>query len=141
MAKEIYIDQWFSQEMRSAGERLVKRLQEAGAEVASAFWLLDAKENVWELHIISPLVATEGPRAYYKRIDDVTSQAGPDEEIISLHDIRVSNTSHPIAKALGNSRLSETTHGNTRIGRNYIDGVYVADMYLYSMNRDLLRAA
>lgn len=141
MAREIYIEQWFSKEMCAAGGRLIKRLQETDAEVASAFWLFDANENFWALYIISPLVAAEGPRAYYKRIDDIINQAGPDEETLSLHDIRVWSTSHPLAKALGKSQLNQATHGNTRIGRNYIEGVYVADMYLYSMDRDLLRAA
>lgn len=141
MAQEIYIDQWFSPEMRLAGERLVKRLHETGAEVASAFWLFDANENFWALYIISPLVATEGPKAYYKRIQDIINQAGPDEGILSLHDLRVWSTGHPLAKALGKSQFNQATQGNTRIGRSYIEGVYVADMYLYSMDRDLLRAA
>jgi hypothetical protein len=138
MAKEIFVTQWFSCEMRLAGERLIKRLQESGAQVASAFWILNPDEQKWELTIVSPLVKSEGPKAYYKRIDDIYKSAEPDEEIVSLHDIRVSNINHRIIKAIKHSVLRSSTLGNNRFGKNTIGDVYIEDMYLYLMDWDLL---
>ena len=141
MDKELYITQWFSEEMRAAGGRLVKRLQESSAEVALAYWVLDSEEKVWELIIISPLVGIEGARAYYKRIDDINCQAGPDEETLSLHDINVSSLKHPIVKALKNSLIYQADLDNRRLGRNWIGGFFVEDSYFYHVNWNMLQEA
>lgn len=138
MAKEIFITQWFSQEMLIAGESLIKRLDRTDAKVYAAFWLLNAEEKTWKLTIISPLVGSEGPRKYYRRIDDINESAQPDEEVIALHDISVSDTDNRIVKALKNSVLSNSILGNNRLGRNTIGGVYIEDMYLYRMDWNLL---
>lgn len=139
MAKELFITQWFSEEMRLAGERLIERLQQAGAQVASAFWILNPDEKAWELTIVSALVKIEGPKAYYKRIDDINRLVKPDEETVSLHNIRVSNINHPIIKALKSSVLYGAILGNNRFGRNTIGEVYIEDMYLYLINWNMLK--
>lgn len=138
MAKEIFITQWFSDEMLLAGEVLIKRLDDAGAKVAAAFWILDAEEKAWELTIVSPLVEVEGPRNYYKRIDDINASANPDEGVIALHDIDVSDTDNRIVKAIKRSVLRNATLGNNRLGRNNLGGVHIEDMYLYRMDWELL---
>lgn len=138
MAKEIFITQWFSDEMLLAGETLIKRLDESNAKVAAAFWILEDKEKTWELTIVSPLVESEGPRNFYKRINVINESAKTDELVISLHDIRVSNTDNRYVKAIKNSVLGNAVLGNNRLGRNFMGGVYFEDMYLYRMNWDLL---
>ena len=130
--------QWFSNEMLLAGETLIKRLDESDGQVAAAFWILESEEKTWELTIVSPLVETQGPRSYYKRIDDINGSASPDEEIISLHDIRVSNTHNRIVKAIKHSVLGNTVLGNNRLGRNTMGGIDIEDMYLYRMDWKLL---
>jgi hypothetical protein len=138
MAKEIFITQWFSDEMLLAGESLIKRLDESNAKVAAAFWILEDKEKNWELTIVSPLVESEGPRNYYKRINDINDSTKTDEGVISLHDIRVSNTNNRIVKAIKNSVLGNAILGNNRLGRNFMGSVYFEDMYLYRMDWRLL---
>ena len=138
MAKEIFMTQWFSNEMLLAGKTLIKRLDEADGKVAAAFWILDTEEKTWELTIVSPLVESEGPRNYYKRINDINESAKPEEAVISLHDIRVSNTHNRIVKAIKRSVLGNAILGNNRLGRNTIGDVYIEDMYLYRMDWKLL---
>lgn len=138
MAKELFVTQWFSDEMLLAGETLIKRLDESDAKVAAAFWILDAEEKTWELTIVSPLVESEGPRNYYKRIDDINASAKPDENVIALHDINVSDTDNRIVKAIKHSVLGNTVLGNNRLGKNTLGGVYIEDMYLYRMDWKLL---
>lgn len=138
MAKEIFMTQWFTDAMRQAGESLVKKLDESGGRVAAAFWLLDEKENNWELVIVSPLVGSEGPRNYYKRINDINEACLDDDNIVSLHDIRVSNIHNRIVDAMRNSVLDGAQLGNNRMGKNYIDGIYIEDMYLYKIDWDML---
>jgi hypothetical protein len=139
VAKEIFITQWFSNEMLLAGETLIKRLDESNGKVAAAFWVLDAEAKIWELTIVSPLIEIEGPRNYYKRINNINESAKPEETVISLHDIRLSNTNNRIVKAIKRSVLGNNAIlGNNRLGRNTLGGVYIEDMYLYRMDWTLL---
>jgi hypothetical protein len=137
MAKELFMTQWFSKEMVVAGENLIKRLDESDAQVQAAFWLLDDKEKTWELTIVSPLVESGGPRNYYKRINDINESTNS-EEVISLHDIHVSDTNNRIVKALKRSVLGTAILGNNRLGKNFIGGVHFEDMYIYRMDWALL---
>jgi hypothetical protein len=138
VAKEIFMTQWFSDQMLLAGESLIKKLDETNAKVQAAFWLLDADDKTWKLTIVSPLVETEGPRSYYRRINDINESAKTDEGVIALHDISVSNTDNRIVKAIKRSVLGNTLLGNNRLGRNTLGGVYIEDMYLYRMDWELL---
>jgi hypothetical protein len=138
MAKEIFMTQWFSDEMLLAGESLIRRLDATDAKVQAAFWLLNAEDKTWKLTIVSPLVESEGPRNYYKRINDINESAKPDENVIALHDISVSDTDNRIVKAIKRSVLGDAILGNNRLGRNTLGGVYIEDMYLYRMDWELL---
>lgn len=130
--------QWFSQEMLLAGESLIKRLDETDSQVQAAFWILDAEDKTWKLTIVSPLVEREGPKSYYRRIDNINESAKADEYVISLHDINVSDTDNRIVKAMKRSMLGNSILGNNRFGRNTLGGVYIEDMYLYRMDWALL---
>ncbi len=142
MAKEIFMTQWFSDQMLLAGESLIKRLDETDAKVQAAFWLLDAEEKTWTLTLVSPLVESEGPRNYYKRINDINKTANPDEEVIALHDISVSDTDNRIFKAFLSIRDSvlwnEIPWVKKRLGKNFIGSVYFEDMYIYRMDLELI---
>lgn len=134
MANELFITQWFSEQMLLAGESLIKRLDEAGGKVLAAFWLLDAEEKTWKLTIVSPLVETDGPRSYYKLIDEINESSNADQNVIALHDISVSTTDNLLIKAIKRSVLGNATLGNNRLGKNTLGGVYIEDMYLYRMD-------
>ena len=138
MAKEIFITQWFSEQLLLAGESLIKRLDETDAKVQAAFWLLDAEDKTWKLTIVSPLVESEGPRSYYRRINAINESTKPDAEVIALHDISVSNTDNHIVKAIKPSVLADALPENNRLGRNRLGGVYIEDMYLYRIDKTLL---
>jgi len=137
MAKEIFLTQLFTEVMRLAGASLINKLEDSGAPVVAAFWLLD-RENNWEFNIVSPLVGSEGPRNFYKRINDIYQSCPDDENIISLHDIRVSNFHNRIVDAMRNSVLAGSKLSNNRLGKNYIDGIYIEDMYLYKIDWKML---
>ncbi len=138
MAKEIFITQWFSQEMLLAGQLLIERLDKADKKVYAAFWLLDADEKTWKLTIVSPLVGNEGPKKYYRCIDDINDSASSDESVIALHDICLSHTDNSIVKAIKNSVSGNAIPGNNRLGKNTLGNVYIEDMYLYRMDLNLL---
>lgn len=138
MAKEIFITQWLSEQMISAGETLIKRLDDTDSKVQAAFWILDIEQSIWKLTIVSPLVTIDGPKSYYRRINTINESAKPDEYIVALHDITVSGTDHYIVKAFKQSVLGKAILGNNRFGKNTIGGVYIEDMFLYRMDWNLV---
>jgi hypothetical protein len=138
MAKEIFVTRWFSEEMLAAGKTLISRLAVENVECAAAFWLLDDNEQTWGLNIISAQVDAFGPREYYKKINNTNKQALPDEAIISLHDIHVSGMKNKLIDAFKQSVLFGAKLGDKRLGKQYIGGIFIEDMYLYKLDWDLI---
>ena len=68
MAKDVLVTEVLSDQMSKAGAKLVERLDAVGSEVKSAFWLFLSEEKTWKLILASPLVGSEGPRNFYKKV-------------------------------------------------------------------------
>ena len=134
MDKTLFITDEFSEKMRQAGNFLITQLDKINSKVEVAFWLLDTEENTWKLMIVSPLIETEGPKCYYKRVNDINKTICSDN-IISLHDIEIVNKYNRFVKALlqvKNSALwNDQYWKNTRLGKNFLGQVYFEDMYIY----------
>ena len=134
MDKTLFITHEFSEKILQAGDFLIQQLDEKKSKIDLAFWLLDTEENSWKLMIVSPLIETEGPKCYYKRINEINKTI-TSNNIISLHDIEIINKDNRFAKALlevKNSALwSDKYWKNTRLGKNFLGQVYFEDMYIY----------
>lgn len=134
MAKEILVTELLSEQMISAGESLLRKLDESSCCVKAAFWIFLPDEKIWQLIIASPLVKEEGPKEYYKRIFDVGSEDGTDENIISLHDISVSDTDTQLVQLLTSAAPTGEALDGIRFSKNSIQGVFIDDAYIYRMN-------
>lgn len=134
MAKDILVTERLSDSMMKAGSTLVERLDAEGAEIKSSFWLYFSEEKTWKLIIASPLVDTEGPRKYYKKIVAVNDLAGASEEVISLNDIGVTSTSNQIVQLLKFAICTGDGVSGIRFSKNTINGVYIDDAYIYRSN-------
>lgn len=134
MANELYVAETLSQQMIEAGGKLIKRLDEAGSRVTAAFWFYAPEEAMWKLIIASPLVKSEGPRAYYKIVNSANKRASQDENIISLHNISVSTEMHPLIQALKPIISTDDTVCGIRISKSVMKGFFIEDSYIYRMN-------
>lgn len=135
MAKDILVTERLSDSMMKAGAKLIERLDANNSEVKSAFWLYLSEERIWKLILASPLVDSEGPRGYYKRIDDANKQANEIEEVISLNDIGVTNLVNQMVQLL---KFGVGTGGGIsgiRFSRNTINGIFIEDTYIYRSNK------
>ncbi|GGP47397.1 hypothetical protein [Shewanella saliphila] len=134
MAKDILVTESLTDSMVKVGALLIERLDSKKSEIKSAFWFYFPEEKTWKLMIASPLVNSEGPRAYYKRVVAANDLASETEEIISLNDIGVTNTSHQIVQLL--KLMCETGEGisGIRFSRNTINGFFIEDAYIYRSN-------
>ena len=134
MAKNILVNESLSDSMVKAGAKLLERLDLENAQVKSAFWLYISDEKIWKLFIASPLVDSEGPRKYYKRIVAANESAETDELVISLNDIGVTNTMNQIVQLLKTAIATGDGISGIRFLRNTINGVFIEDCYIYRSN-------
>jgi hypothetical protein len=134
MGKELVVREVLSEQMIDAGAKLVERLDQSQSNVQAALWLFLPEEKTWEMVVVSPLVRTDGPKSFYKRILEANKKAGEPESIISLNDIKVTDTSNPLINVL---RIAISTgNGITgiRFSKNTINGIFVEDSYIYRIN-------
>ncbi|MBL4606672.1 MAG: hypothetical protein JKY01_02450 [Pseudomonadales bacterium] len=134
MAKDILVTESLSDSMIKTGAKLIERLDANNAAIKSSFWLYSHEEKTWKLIVASPLVDTEGPREYYKRIVAMNGQAENSEEIISLNDIGVTNTSNQIAQLLKFAIDTGEGVAGIRFSKNTINGIFIEDTYIYRSN-------
>ena len=131
MAKDILVTESLTDSMMKAGAKLVERLDSDNAEVKSAFWLYISEEKIWKLIIASPLVDSEGPRIFYKKIDDANRLADDTEEIVSLNDVGVTNPTNQIVQLLKFAIGTGGGISGIRFSRNTINGMFIEDTYIY----------
>ena len=134
MAKDILVTESLTDSMMKAGAKLIERLDANKSEVKSAFWLYYTEEKTWKLIVASPLVDTEGPRNYYKRIVDANALASSDEETVSLNDIGVTNTKNQIVQLLKMMVGTGDGVSSIRFSRNTINGIFIEDTFIYRSN-------
>lgn len=134
MAKDILVTESLSDSMMRAGAKLIERLDALEADVKSAFWFYFSEEQVWKLIIASPSVDSEGPRDYYKKIVAANESAEPEEEVVSLNDIGVTNTNAQIVQLLGIAVGTGDGIAGIRFSRNTVNGTFIEDSYIYRSN-------
>lgn len=131
MAKDILVTEALSEQMVKAGAKLVERLDENKSDVKSAFWLFLPEERRWKLVIASTLVASEGPRNFYKRVVAANQQAETEESVISLNDIGVTGVEHQVVQLLRHAIGTGGSISGIRFSRNTINGIFIEDAYIY----------
>lgn len=134
MAKDILVAESLSDSMIKAGAKLIERLDAKQSEIKSAFWLYFSEDKTWKLIIASPLVDALGPREFYKKVVDANSLASEEEEVISLNDVGVTNTSNQIVKLLKFAIGTGDGIASIRFSRNTINGHFIEDSYIYRSN-------
>jgi hypothetical protein len=134
MDKELVVREVLSEQMISVGAKLIERLDQSESKVQAALWLFLPEEKIWKLMIISPLVKTDGPRTFYKRILDANKIAAESESIISLNDVGVADTSIPLFSLLRVAISTGSGIGGIRFSKNTINGVFIEDAYIYRIN-------
>lgn len=134
MAKDILVTENLSDSMIKSGAKLIERLDAEQSQVKSAFWLYFSEDKAWKLIIASPMVDSLGPRDYYKKVVDANDLASEEEEIISLNDIGVTNTTNQNVQLLKFAVSTGEEISGVRFSRNTINGNFIEDTYIYRSN-------
>ena len=131
MVKDVLVMDMLSNQMTEAGAKLIERLDADNSEVKSAFWFFSPEDNKWKLIIASPLVGSDGPKKFYKRVIEANRNANAEEVIVSLHDIEVVNTNRQIVQLMKSAVKTGDGISGIRFSRNTINGVFIEDAYIY----------
>lgn len=131
MAKDVLVTEALSEHMISAGAKLIERLDANNSEVKSAFWLFFPEDRFWRLIIASPLVTSEGPKSFYKRIVTANQLATEDDWEISLNDIGVTGTENHVVQLMRIAIGTGPGISGIRFSRNTINGYFIEDAYIF----------
>jgi hypothetical protein len=123
---------FLSPDMVSAGEQLVRALDDSGTRITSALWLLPPEEQSWRLIISSPEVAEKGPHAFYQKIDGVLRKRP--NKVLSTSSISAVPPSNPLITLFRVALKTGQGFSNIRFTQNVINGILIPDAYVYRLN-------
>ena len=135
MVKNALVTEIISKEMIGAGKYLLEELDLKNSQIKSFFWFYFLEEKTWKLIVASSLVKKEGPRSFYKRINDInTKLEQTDKETVSLHNISVVILENEIVKLLALVIQTDNGISDIRFTGNTVNGTYIEDVYIYRSN-------
>jgi len=123
-----------SPSMVSDGAALLGKLEESHWIFNAAFWFYFPDANGWQLLIASPEVETKGPRESYAVIQKGLGELDPAPTALSLDDIRLMPSTHPLVVLLSSFIATGNSIGNIRFSKNMINGHFIDDALIYRMN-------
>jgi len=129
MAEEILVKEILSSTEIEAGEELLKRLDNAKADVIAAYWIYVPEAAEWHLEFVSPQVESEGPFEFYSKVIDLVSSP-PEMTYLSLNTIMVLGPNYSFFKLLKSAIGYEKAFSNVWLSR-YVVGNELVDMYIY----------
>jgi hypothetical protein len=131
MVTEMVVKESLSSQMISAGEELIRRLDETRFIVSASLWLYIPEINAWRFIIASPEVRTQGPRIAYKQIQSVISKMPEEQPRIPLKDVTVLDSNDPFVSLLRVTMRTGDGISGIRFTHNVINGVLIEDAYIY----------
>lgn len=131
MVTEVVVKESLSNDMISAGENLIRRLDRARLSIDAALWLYDIETNTWRFMLASPAVRVHGPKWVYKKVQLVMSQIQGEKSKIPLKDITVVDTQDSLISLFRSGIKTVDSLSGIRFMRGVISGVFIEDAYIY----------
>jgi hypothetical protein len=133
MAQEMVVREPFTEQMKIAGEELLRALDASGFVVTSAFWWFDADASDWRLVIATPGVDIEGPRESYVKIQNVLYRNESGRPEFGLQNITVASPTYPAIQMLRSALGPRPGISSIRITRSRMNDLFVEDAYIYRL--------
>ncbi len=132
MVKELYVENFLSDDMIVAGKQLIPRL-EAIMPVTGSFWLYTSEVEAWRLYIITPRVLTDGIKKVYDTILNVLKTEQEHEYILPLVCVYPTDDNDHYVSLLRNVRLSDKLFDSRLTGVGVNGSGYIEDAYIYRL--------
>jgi len=132
MAKELYVGKILTDEMITAGKQYLRQI-DAVIPITASFWLYTQEAEVWRLHIVTPLVATEGPRKVYDKLLNVLDADQKHEHVIPAVCLYAADDNNHYVSLLRMMRLSDKLFDLRLTGVGVNGSGYIEDAYIYRL--------
>jgi hypothetical protein len=119
--------------MIRSGAKLVSMLVERGFSPDAALWFYFADIGEWKLMLAEFKLSSEGPRAYYRVIQEVMSAAKPELEELSLDSVALVLPDTPIITLLSRAIKTGPGIGGIRFTNNVVNGTVIEDAHIYRL--------
>jgi hypothetical protein len=129
MAQELLVKEILSADQIASGEKLLKRLDSAKANIIAAYWVYVPAAAEWHLEFVSPKVESEGPREFYSEVGDLLSSPTRIDGL-TLNTIMVLGPGYSFYKQLRAALNPREDLSGIRL-RQLLVGNEVMDLYIY----------
>jgi len=119
--------------LTASGRRLVELLDKARVNLRSALWLYRPESEDWVLVLALPEVASQGPRAAYRRIERVFSSDRAELAPLKLDDVMVVMPTDPLLQLLGHTIQTGPSISEIRFSQNRIGDTLIEDALIYRL--------
>ena len=131
MAENTVVKEQLTEPMIEAGELLVRKLDEMGVPVSSAFWLFDAEVNEWRLFLASPEVDAKGPLHVYGMIHEATRQLDPDSAEVLFLAVGLLSANAELPRLMRGAIRAGSGISRIRFRKNVMGGRLIDDALIY----------
>lgn len=121
-----------NEEWISAGEKLLRHLDETHVKVDAALWFYFADRETWKLLLSLPTEIQHGPKAAYEKVQKALFALGK-EVTISLSDISIARAGDPLLKLLRLGIKTRKGISRIRFSKNVINGQLIEDALIYRL--------
>jgi hypothetical protein len=131
MAKELYVGKNLTNEMITVGKQFLQQI-EAVMPITASFWLYTSEAEVWRLHLVTPLMATRGPRKVYDKVLNVLDADQEHEYSLPAVCLYATDDNDQYVSSLRMMRLSHEV-SEKRFTSLGVNGRYIEDAYIYRL--------
>ncbi|MGH7484664.1 MAG: hypothetical protein ACRD3J_04455 [Thermoanaerobaculia bacterium] len=129
MAEEILLKELLTEEMKSFGAALTRKLDEHGWPVVASLWTFEPDGNRWTLILASPRVSSDGPlEAYGAVAKAVEALKLPMTNLLLT---RVVEPKYPLVRAMASRIQTGWTIQGIPLSETAINGSFVEESYVY----------
>lgn len=132
MAEEVLVKEALSVEEIRAGEELLRRLDDAGAQVIAAYWIFNPEVGEWNLEFVSPQVVTKGPIEFYRKLNELLHKEPSLGSLFGLNLINVLGPNYSFYKVLSSAIWRKKSLSGVRLNRHVVGG-HLVDLYIYRL--------
>ena len=133
MAQELYVGKILTDEMIVAGKQFLHQIEVVMPPITASFWLYTHEAEVWRLHIVIPLIVTEGPRKVYDKLLKVLDADQEHEYVIPAVCLYATDDNNHYVSLLRMMRLSDQLFDIRLSGIGINGSGYIEDAYIYRL--------
>lgn len=129
------VENQLTPELIEEGAILIRGLDDVGASPDIAFWLYEPEMSGWKLLIAESKIGPKGSKDTYRLVQKVLQKLRPEITELSLDDVKLTTPNQVTVRTLSQLFSTGPGIGGIRFTQNVINGLLIADAYIYRLRR------